>query len=136
MSYVTFDYSLFCSQIPEYSDPVLYPQATVENFWNIGTNYISSYYDDYEGSRAFMLNLMAAHLIYLNALVTSGQSPTLTKSASVDKVTVGLEPPPIKSQFGWWLSTTPRGLQLNALLSISLVGGLYVSTESGRWGYV
>jgi hypothetical protein len=46
--------------------------------------------------------------------------------ASVDKVSVTLTPPPVKSQWQWWMSLTPRGAQLLALLKSKAAGGLYV----------
>lgn len=125
---ISFDPILFRAQIPAYADPVAYPDATIQGYWDAGACYIST--DNYGwlsgGCRARALNLMAAHLIALAGMIAAGQTPGLITSSGVDKVSVGLTPPPLRSQWGWWMSLTPYGAQLWALLQTRAVGGLYV----------
>lgn len=126
---ITFDYALFQLQIPSYANSILYPEALVENFWNIAINYVNDTgnYGCMQGpSRAYAINLMTAHLIYLQGLIAAGQVPGLVQDSQVDKIQVSLTPPPVKNQFDWWLSLTPYGQSLLALLQVSSVGGFYI----------
>lgn len=50
-------------------------------------------------------------------------------SATIDKVTIGVTPPPFPNQWQWWLSTTVYGANLLALLQANSVGGFYI----GGW---
>ena len=131
---LTFDYSLFQTQVPEYANPANYPEATLQNYWNIAINYMSNVgnYGVLQGdARQYGLNLLVAHLVFLAGLVAQGQVPGLMQTATIDKVTVGLTPPPLKSQFQWWLSLTPYGQQLFAMLQIVSVGGFYFPSSQG-----
>lgn len=137
---ITFNYSLFQLQIPSLANPVTYPEAAVENFWNIAINYVSDTgnYGCMQGaSRAYAINLMAAHLLYLQGLIAAGQVPALVQDSAVDKIHVSLTPPPVKNQFDWWLSLTPYGQSLLALLQVSSVGGFYIggSPQLSSLGY-
>jgi hypothetical protein len=128
-SVILFDYSVFQIEIPQYAD---YSESSVEIFWEIGTAYVSrlnSGYMTYK-VRQYALNLMCAHLIYINNLISQKQTPTITTSATVDKVSVGLVPPPAASQFEYWLGTSPYGQQLLALLDVNSVGGFYFGGSS------
>ena len=137
---LTFDYTLFKTQCPAYANPAVYPQALMQSYWNIATNYVSNVgnFGVLQGdSRQYALNLMVAHLTYLAGLIAAGQVPGLMQNATIDKVTVGLTPPPLKNQFQWWLSLTPYGQQLLALLQVSAVGGFYIGGSPVRasFGY-
>jgi|SRR5271165_720979 len=137
---LTFDYALFILQVPQYSNSAKYPQALMQSYWDIATNYVSNVgnFGNLQGtSRQYALNLMVAHLAYLAGLIAAGQVPGLMQNATIDKVTVGLTPPPLKNQFQWWLSLTPYGQQLFALLQVSSVGGNYIggSPVLANFGY-
>lgn len=125
---ITFDVSLFRSQFPAFANETSYPDATLQGYWDAGTCYISDQdYGALSGDcRTRALNLMTAHLTALSDKIASGENPSFEQSASIDKVSVTLTPPPIKSQFQWWLSITPYGSQLFALLQVKAVGGFYV----------
>lgn len=126
---ITFDYELFVTQIPAYSNPIVYPEVFIETYWNMATCYVSTIanYGCLQCScRAFAINLMTAHLIYINSLILAGQTPFVANDATVDKVHVGLVPPNMPNQFDWWLNTSPYGAQLLALLEVSSVGGFYI----------
>ena len=125
---IVFNASLFRQQCPLYADVVKYSDATLLNWWNIGTDYISV--QDYGwlngNSRVLALNLMAAHLLYLSEKIASGAAMGIITSASEGSVSVGIAPPPFKSMFQAWLSETPYGKQLYALLSVKASFGFYV----------
>ena len=134
---LTYIDSLFRQQVPAFASVATYPSTTVSNFWNIASNYLST--NNYgflvDDARQYALNLMTAHLLQLNNMIASGQIPQVLTGATVDKVTVSLEPPPQKTAFQYWLSTTPYGMQLRALLMSSGAGGFYVPGSMGRNGF-
>ncbi len=137
---LTFNYSLFITQCPAYANPVTYPETLLQTYWDIAISYVSDVgnYGSLQGlNRQYALNLMVAHLAYLNGLIAAGQVPGLMQNATIDKVTVGLTPPPLKNQFQWWLSLTPYGQSLLALLQVNSVGGFYIggSPVLSSFGY-
>jgi Protein of unknown function (DUF4054) len=128
---ITFDYALFQAQIPLYAtSPV---ESVVEVYWGVATYYVSNIDRGVlnDGARAYAINLMTAHLIFVDALAAEGQVPGLMQNATVDKVTVGLTPPPLPDQWQWWLSLSPYGQKLLALLQALSVGGFFVSGPYG-----
>jgi hypothetical protein len=135
---LTFDYTLFITQFPAFSNVTLYPQATIEMYWGIATFYISdnAVCGSLTGSaRQYAINLMTAHLIYLAGLVAAGQTPGVLQNATVDKVTVGLQPPKDPNQWQWWLNGSPYGAQLLALLQVASAGGYYIPGGEGLAGF-
>jgi|SRR5690606_29752653 len=143
---LTFDYELFQKQFPDYSNPIMYPEVLLQNYWDVSIYYITpvgNFGALQGGMRQYAINLMIAHLIYLNLLIGTGnpntgsQVPGLMQNATIDKVTVGLTPPPVPNQFQWWLNQTPWGQQLLALLQMNSVGGFYIGGQGaiGAFGY-
>ena len=126
--YLTFDVTQFRATYTEFSDPLKYPDAVLQNYWDIATCYISNENYGYLSGdcRQLAINLMTAHLAKIADLSNSGQLAILAQAASIDKISVSLTPPPLKNQFAWWLSTTAYGQQLYALLQARSVGGFYV----------
>ena len=141
MSYVIlFDYAKFILVAPAYADLQHYPEATIQAFWNSAVNYISNRQNCgvIQGDkRVYAINLMTAHLLYISGLIAAGTVPYLMQTATIDKVTVGLTPPPLRNQFQWWLSVSPYGQELLALLQINSVGGFYIGGSAPRaaFGY-
>lgn len=136
---LTFDYAGFIAnpQFQLYANPIMYPQALLQAWWNTAVNLISDTgnFGVIQGDRReYAIQLMLAHLIFLQNLNASGQVPGLMQSATVDKVSVALTPPPLKNEFQWWLSLSPYGQQLFAMLQISSVGGFYIGGRNGRAG--
>lgn len=131
---LTFDYAAFIAQCPAYSNIVTYPEATLSAYWTSATNYMSDVgnFGIVQGSaRQYGLNNMTAHLVFISGLVSAGQVPGLMQNATIDKVTIALTPPPLKSQWQWWLSLSPYGQQLLAQLQGASVGGFFVSGPYG-----
>lgn len=144
---LTFDYDVFIAQVPAYSNITDYPEATLQAYWDTAIFYISDIVNC--GSvtcekRQYAINLMVAHLVYIAGLVATGQVPGLVQDATIDKVHVALTPPPLRNQWQWWLSLSPYGQQLYALLQVNSVGGYYIGGSPvlagfrfglyGRWG--
>lgn len=137
---LTFNYAQFIALFPAYSNSSLYPETTLQGFWNSAINYVSDIGNcgDLQGdSRQYALNLMTAHLVYISDLIAVGTVPYLANNATIDKITVGLEMPPLKNQWTWWLMVSPYGQQLLALLQVNSVGGFYIggSPQRAAFGY-
>jgi len=130
----TFDYASFIAAYPEFNNPVTFPVATLQSYWNQGNAYIDpTNYGWLQGnSRLEACNLITAHIAKLFILIQNNQVPGLMQNATIDKVTVGLTPPPLKNQFQWWLSLTPYGQMLLALLQVNSVGGFFVGSLPER----
>lgn len=126
---LTFDVALFREQFPVFANATAYPDAMLQMYWDMATCYVTDIgnYGWLQGRcRQLAINLMTAHLTALSIIVAGGQVPGLVQSATIDKVSVSLTPPPLKNQWQWWLSTTPYGQQLLALLQNRSVGGWYI----------
>jgi len=130
----TFDIPAFRVSYPAYANPITYPDATLQMYFNNGTSYIANCNYGYLNgvNRYQALTLMTAHLTYISDLISAGQTPVLIQNSTIDKITVGLTPPPLLNQFQWWLSTSPYGQQLLALLQINSCGGFFVGGSPVR----
>jgi hypothetical protein len=128
MTTLVFDVSAFRVQFPAFSNVTHFPDALLQGYWEIASCYIST--NDYGWLRGhcrqYALNLMVAHIAQIGVMLASGTNPAVITSATVGEVTIGIEPPPIKNQFTYWLSSTPYGMQLLALLNVKGVGGISV----------
>ena len=129
MSTITFDVAEFRLLFPAYADPVKYPDALLQANWDIATCYISDQNCGYlnESCRKYALNLMTAHITAIGDIIAGGGTLSVKSSSSIDKISVSVVPPSTPDGYKWWLSTTPYGLSLSALLSVKSAGGLYVS---------
>lgn len=125
MSTIFFNIVLFRSRFPAFAGDVAYPDSMLQGWWDMATCFISTCnYGIFRGKcREQALMLMVAHMAAINDLIAQGVTPGMVTSASIDKVSVSVSPPPVDSEFSWWLSLTPYGQQLNALLSVASVGG-------------
>lgn len=125
---LTFDAAAFRAFYPQYSNEQTYPTATLQGYWDAATCFISDRNCGYlKGDcRVKAIWLMMVHLLTIAATVTAGDTPGQVQSATIDKVSVSLTPPPIPNQWQWWLGTTPSGAQLLALLQVNSAGGMYI----------
>lgn len=132
---ITFDIAAFRVAFPAFASIATYPDATLQGYWDVAILYITN--SDYGylngAARERAINLLVAHLITLSDLINAGETPGLMQSATIDKISVTLTPPPVKSEFLWWLNLTGYGAQLAALLSLKAIGGFFVTaTRSPR----
>lgn len=124
----TFNYPLFQSQIPAYATTPV--QSVCAAYWSQAALYVNP--DDNwcgglaDGALDLALNLLTAHLIYINNLILAGQTTAIVTGSTIDKITVNLLAPPVKNMFQYWLATSPYGQQLLALLRAKAAGGWYV----------
>jgi hypothetical protein len=136
MTTPSFNSGQFRAQFLEFADTVAFMDATLAAWWTMGTAYISTNNPgcEWTDAQAQLANdLMCAHLAKLFASMTasaangeaSGVVGVVT-GATEGSVNVQLAPPPTKDGFQYWLSTTPYGLQLRALLKAVGGVGLYV----------
>lgn len=125
---LTFDDAAFRLAFPEFTDEALYPETTLQMYWTQGVCYVSDYNCGWlrGDCRQQALNLMTAHIAKLAGMIAIGQNPGVITNSTIDKVSVTIMPPPVKSQFQYWLATTPYGSRLWALLSVRSAGGFYV----------
>ena len=134
MAIIEFDVALFREQFPEFASETDYPDATLQMYWNMATCYISD--EDFgclKGDcRRDALNMLTAHIARLYSQVSDGSDPGFVASATIDKVSVSRWTPDYINQWNYWLSQTPYGQMLLALLSATGVGGLYIGGINER----
>lgn len=123
----TFDSVAFRAQFPAFTSTTKYPDGQLSGYFTMATVYI--YPKDWSGlcgaQLQLVLDLMTAHLTWLNQLVVSGNTAVAPLAgASIDKVSITLTPPPTNtSAWAYWLNSTPYGKQLLALLRLLSRGG-------------
>jgi Protein of unknown function (DUF4054) len=142
MPSINYNDAAFRALFPAYSNATTFPQAGLQLYWSTATSYVSNRYGGcYTGGMNLQqqtqaLNLMTAHLVYINGLIAGGQTPGIMTGATIDKVNITLEPPPVPNQWQYWLQSSPYGQQLLALLQVASVGGFYASSAvPGRAGF-
>lgn len=132
MSTIALDIPLFRSRFAAFAgDPP--SDATIDVYWIMATSYISA--DTYgcmsAEARELALQLMTAHLLYLQGLISNGGTntgtPGIVTASKVGDVQVSLAQPPYgTSPWRYWMNLSPYGSQLLALLDAQAVGGFYV----------
>lgn len=131
MTTIHFSATTFRTLYPPYANGTVYTDSLLQIFWDTATAFIS----DKTGGcyalgmstpqRVLSLNLMTAHLLYLNGLIGKGETPGITTGATIDKISVQFQPPPEGNNWQYWLNQSPYGQQLLALLQLAGVGGFY-----------
>lgn len=129
----------FRAQFPAFANTTTYPEAMLSGYWTMATAYINE-----NGGPGWMrnsaqlqlaLDLMAAHLAQSYTLINAGVPTVVVQGSTEGTVSVSMTPPPIKSAFGYWLATTPYGMQLRALLDVMASVGFYVGGSIERYGF-
>ena len=128
---ILFNVAAFRTQFAAFADATAFPDGTLQAYWDTAGKYISQYYtnclDDLSlAQRTLALNQMTAHIAQLFVLANAGQSGGVVTAATIDKVSVTLEPPPARNEWQWWLNQTPYGAMLLTLLDVASVGGFFV----------
>lgn len=133
---IEFNLPAFREQFPAFADPVKFPDAVLQGYWDTATCFISPVdYGYLSGEcRERAINLMTAHLAALSAMIqgSGGSSPGIAQSASIDKISVSMVAPTVKSEWEYWLMQTPWGLMLLALLRAKAAGGMYIGGSLER----
>ncbi|USN16333.1 hypothetical protein PLUTO_00170 [Luteibacter phage vB_LflM-Pluto] len=139
-----YDYNLFITQFPEFSDNSLYPDVLIHAYWDMANVFITA--DGcpcaiLSGSSASLaLNYMTAHLLSLGLRAKSADAPGdasggFLTSATIDKISVASLAPPVKDMWQWWMAQTSYGAALVALLEGLAVGGLTIGGLPERLGF-
>lgn len=140
-----YDDASFRAQFPEFSNTTDYPEAMISGFWDVATMFISDSDNPCSilngNARRGALNMLTAHLMTLSAQQTQGPAGAgqsqggYETSATIGDVSVGRMAPPTKNGFQFWLTQTPYGQQLWALLALKAVGGWSVGGLPERKGF-
>ncbi len=132
MSIIIFNVSAFRAEFPAFQCTPVTSDATLQAYFDTATQYISNRYNSCWqnftlSQRTLALNLMTAHLTAISRTIAAGSAAGVLTGATVDKVSVTLEPPPALNQWQYWLNSTPYGQQLLALLQLKSAGGYYIT---------
>lgn len=141
-----YDDALFRKQFPAFADTTKYPPEQISMYWTMATMFISdadSPCRTLSGAKLeTALNMLTAHLLVLAASQTgktggagSGSMGGFTTSATIGEVSVAKLAPPAANAWEWWLSGTPYGQMLWALLNMLSVGGYVVGGLPERTGF-
>lgn len=134
---VIFNASLFREQFPAFQCTTPISDSVLQGYFDMATAYISNQncgnYRRIGGlnlpQKTQALYLMTAHLGTIARSIQTNNVVGVLTQASIDKVSVSLEPPPSKNQWQYWLNSTPYGQQLLALLQVLSVGGFYANPK-------
>lgn len=131
MSLHTFDLTTFQATFPEFAatNPV-----ALAAYWDMATQYLNPNDGCMLSGRVLQLalNFTTAHLAKLMALAGAGKTSGVATGATEGSVSVSMAPPPFRSGWEFWLSTTPYGLQLWALLQVQTAGGTFIGPSLER----
>lgn len=135
MAVHTFDVAAFRLQFPAFANAATYPDALLSGYFTMATCYI----DPNDGCilagdcLQLALDLMTAHLAALYGDINSGNAVVGTiTSATIDKISVTVTVPKTTTAWQAFLTQTPYGLQLRALLSAKSAGGWMVGGSLER----
>lgn len=125
----TFDAVAFRAQFPAFADTAKYPDAVLSGYFDMATCNINEYDNCEIWGKCLQqaLNLMTSHIATIFDMIASGTAITgVQTGASVDKVSISAQAPPIKTAWQAWLAKTPYGEMLWALLTAMSTGGFYI----------
>lgn len=135
----TLDLAAFRAAFPAYSNATTFPDAQLLAYFQNATMYVSANDSLCGGLNGAMLDwvlqLMTAHITASFVLISQGKTNIVITGSTVSKVSISLEPPPTRDAWGWWLATTPYGLQISALLDVQAAGGWSVGGLPERGGF-
>lgn len=112
--------------------------ATLQQYYNTAGLIVANTNYGYlacAGATQTCLYLLTAHLAAIGALIATGSDAGITVGATIDKISVQLQQVPLKNEWQYWLSETPYGKQLYAILQAQSVGGFYQRGSLGRSGF-
>lgn len=133
---IELDISSFRINFPAYASEADYPDARLNSQYAIGKCYVAD--NDCtlsEECREYALQLILAHLLNIQDSIASGRPTQIVTSATEGSVSVSLAEPPNSDTWTYWLSSTPYGLQLIAMLNVASAGGFYVGGNEERRGF-
>ena len=144
---MNFDIAAFRLMFPEFSDDTKYPDQMLEMYWDLATAFITTNScpcGSLSGKqRAAALNMMTAHLLALSTQADgtgTGDSGAASGGgyqigSTIGEISVSRMTPPATDGWQFWLSQSPYGQQLWALVSLLAVGGLSIGGLPERTGF-
>lgn len=141
MAVHTLDLAKFRELFPEFANETVYPDARIQLYWDTGATILGASDGPLlSGDQLDVcLYYMAAHLLKAAVIqakaATGGAVAAVVTGATVDKTSVTIAAPPFKDGWAYWLSTTPYGAELWALLSVMSAGGVYLSGRPATLGF-
>jgi hypothetical protein len=136
---------LFRKMYPEFKDTTKYPPEVIEIYYDTATLFItgSQYACAALSGRQLQgaLFMLTAHLMSLSAqrqqsaVGSTNEQGGYTLSATIGEISVSKMAPPAKDGWEFWLSQTPYGQALWALLEMLSVGGFSVGGLPERNGF-
>lgn len=124
------DTAAFRAMFPALADDAVYSNAMLLLWWDAAALHLSEGWMLSGATYELARKLLTAHLVHLaHGIASSGSVGTsvgAVQSASEGSVSVSFTTPPTRSGWQFWLSSSPYGLQLWALLSTASAGGLYI----------
>lgn len=125
------DIAAFRAAFPAFSDDAAYPDALLNAKFTVAKCFIEDNDCSFDPDcRQYAYQLMVAHLLGIDERVSSGQPGRLIQSATEGPVNVSFAEPPTRSNFNFWLQTTPYGVQLSALISVNAIGDYYGGNQA------
>src|ERR1700759_2316421 len=110
MGTISFNEEAFRALFPAYGTTTPQTSALIlQAYWDTATAYVSNRTGGcYTGGmslaqQTLALNQMTAHLLCLAGLIATGNTPGVLTGATIDKISVTLEPPPAPNQWQYWL---------------------------------
>ncbi len=126
-SHSVLNLATFRATFLAFSNTVVFSDMMINAYYAQACEYVDSN-DTLDGLNGttldFALQLVTCHLLQIAYNISNGLSinqPIV--SANEGSVTVTFVPPPAKTAWEYWLSSTPYGQQVWALLSVQAVGG-------------
>ena len=120
----------FRAMFPALADYSVYSNDMLLLWWDAAALHLSEGWMLSGATYELARKLLTAHLVHLaHGIASSGSAGTsggAVQSASEGSVSVSFTTPPTRSGWQFWLSSSPYGLQLWALLSAASAGGLYI----------
>ncbi len=130
MAALIFDAVAFRTMFPAFANETKYPELVLSGYFDMATCNIGECENEVIWGKCLQtaLYLMTAHIGSIFTMIASGAQmfAGVQTSATVDKVSVSATAPPFKSGWQSWLSKTPYGEQLWALLLGKSAGGFYI----------
>jgi hypothetical protein len=134
MAQVTPVIADFRTLFPQFADDTTYPDSLITAYFAIAECYIQNEANPCLSDNCLLqaIYLMTAHLLRIQDLANAGKTPAFVTSATVGSVTVATQPPPQTDQWQWWLSLTPYGQSLLAMLQVAGAAGIYAGSLPER----
>ncbi|MGV7078486.1 DUF4054 domain-containing protein [Testudinibacter sp. P80/BLE/0925] len=117
----------FRIMFPAFFDPNKYSDEMLNQWGDVAGNYLRESWALNGGVFDHAYQLMTAHLLFVTDKARSGNASSgAVQSATEGSVSVSFAAPPTRNGWEFWLSGSPYGAQLWALLSSLSAGGLYI----------